>query len=54
MGWRRIDGEIAVDVRAGNVRYIGEASDTLDDGRRSAEALEPEPVDGAIAMRVWK
>jgi hypothetical protein len=53
-GWRGIDGEILAEVRFANARYIGEASDTLDDGRRSAEALEPELVDGVIATRVWK
>jgi hypothetical protein len=44
-GWRGCGSESSADVHAGNARYIGEASDTSDDGRRSAGALEFELLD---------
>jgi len=47
-GWRGYGGESSADVQAGNARHIGEASDTSDDGRRSAGALEPELLDAGL------
>ena len=43
-----VGGEISADIRVGIARYIGEASDTSDDGRRSAGALESELLDGGL------